>query len=445
MYLEPSAPPLTELLKDEDVHYNCESGCDVEILVGKTKDDLMRIPVHSCKLRVFPVFAAMLSEKYYHTEKVQNGNGYSKLKQISVSNVDGKAFDNLMKFIYKKPVNLQSPEMAIETLKAAHEFLLPELVFACVKQLHQMISLSNVLFIFASVRYLCNDLENLEDLTRNVCVALPKRTHNDHLSAGLEVKNFCVWLLCQCLAFIDVHGAKVLESDEMEELDRPYVAFLLKRDSLDVCETAVFSAIVRWAETECKRQHLPLTPESKRKVLHDLIYFVRYFQMAPWEFQTGPEESGLLKQSEVELIKNVIARRTSPRRFSCSSTTCCTKVKQNNLSEPNNNNDELNQLKAHWNYFSQPRCNRLSKEVGDKRKKSWNAQQFRFRKVGFLIKRICLPCAYGNKHQSSHESEQIMMIKKKEKELARAACARKESSYSTVFDYSLRVFAFFFD
>ncbi|CAL8120193.1 unnamed protein product [Orchesella dallaii] len=444
MYPEPSAPPLEELLKDEDVHYNCESGCDVEILVGKTRDDLMRIQVHSYKLRGFPVFEAMLSEKFYYTEKFQNGNGYSKLKQISVPNVDGNVFDNLMKFVYEKPVNLQSLEMAIETLKAAHEFLLPELVLVCVKQLHQMISLSNVLFIFANARYLCNDLENLEDLTRNVCIPLPKRTHNDHSSAGLEMKNCCVWLLCQCLAFIDVHGDKVLESDEMEELDRPYVAFLLKRDSLDVSETVVFSAIVRWAETQCKRQHLPLTPESKRKVLHDLIYIVRYFQMTPWEFQTGPQESGMLKQSEVELIMSVIAPHTSPPRFSCSSTPCSPKVKQNNLSEPNNNNEEWTKLLAHGNYFSRPRCNRAGREVGDKRKKSGSAQQSKLRKAGFLVRRICLPCAYGKKHQSSHE-EQIMMIKKKEKELARDEGTRKESSFSRVLDYSVRGFAFFFD
>lgn len=52
--------------------------------------------------------------------------------------------------------------MTVETLKAAHEFILPGLVRACVKQLGKMISRSNVLFIFANVRFLCNDLENLE-------------------------------------------------------------------------------------------------------------------------------------------------------------------------------------------------------------------------------------------------------------------------------------------
>jgi len=66
------------------------------------------------------------------------------------------------RFIYKTPVNLQTPEMAVETLKAAHQFMFPELVLICVTQLHQMLSLSNVLYIFANVCFLCNDLENLE-------------------------------------------------------------------------------------------------------------------------------------------------------------------------------------------------------------------------------------------------------------------------------------------
>lgn len=63
---------------------------------------------------------------------------------------------------------------------------------------------------------------------------------------GLEIKGLCVWLLCQSLAFIDIHATHVLESDEMEELDSSYVKILLKRDSLDVSEMAVFSAIIRY-------------------------------------------------------------------------------------------------------------------------------------------------------------------------------------------------------
>jgi len=84
-------------------------------------------------------------------------------------------------------------------------------------------------------------------LTKNTGMPMPKRRHNDHLSAGLEVKGLCLWLLCQCLEFIDVYGAKVLELDEMEELNHSHVAFLIKRDSLDASEFAVFTALLRYA------------------------------------------------------------------------------------------------------------------------------------------------------------------------------------------------------
>lgn len=53
-------------------------------------------------------------------------------------------------------------EVIVETLKVAHQFLLPGLVRICVEHLNKLISLGNVLFVFANVRLLCNDLEKLE-------------------------------------------------------------------------------------------------------------------------------------------------------------------------------------------------------------------------------------------------------------------------------------------
>lgn len=54
-------------------------------------------------------------------------------------------------------------------------------------------------------------------------------------------------LLCECLEFIDAHAVQVLESDDIEDLNRPCLKFLLKRDSLNAPEQAIFYAIVRYA------------------------------------------------------------------------------------------------------------------------------------------------------------------------------------------------------
>lgn len=103
MFPEPSAPLLVDLIKDEEVvvDYNCEEGCDVEFLVGKGDEELIRIPVHSQKLSEYPVFKAMLSESYdvkYNTcVCTGHDGGKRKLRQIRVNWIDRKAFDNVMK------------------------------------------------------------------------------------------------------------------------------------------------------------------------------------------------------------------------------------------------------------------------------------------------------------------------------------------------------------
>lgn len=79
-----------------------------------------------------------------------------------------------------------------------------------------------------------------------VASGLDSNPQDNYFSAGLEMKNLCMRLLSECLAFIDVHASKVLESDEIEELDRSYLKLILQRDSLDASEQAVFSALVRY-------------------------------------------------------------------------------------------------------------------------------------------------------------------------------------------------------
>lgn len=61
-----------------------------------------------------------------------------------------------------------------------------------------------------------------------------------------------------------------------------------------------------WADKECKRRHFPLTCESKRTVLQDLLYLPRYLRMSSSDFLSGPGNSGLLTSDEVETITHLL-------------------------------------------------------------------------------------------------------------------------------------------
>lgn len=91
---EPTAPGL-----ELEHHYGSETGCDVVFLVGPTQETCLRIPAHSHILKnATPVFGAMFSQSFFSEQSSSQGGTDSGSKQIGVPDLDGKAFDNLMKY-----------------------------------------------------------------------------------------------------------------------------------------------------------------------------------------------------------------------------------------------------------------------------------------------------------------------------------------------------------
>ena len=62
---------------------------------------------------------------------------------------------------------------------------------------------------------------------------------------------------------------------------------VLERDTLGIREVRLFNAVVRWAEAECQRQQLQVTPENKRKVLGKALALIRFPLMTIEEFAAG--------------------------------------------------------------------------------------------------------------------------------------------------------------
>ncbi|CAL8142611.1 unnamed protein product [Orchesella dallaii] len=325
---KPSAPRL-ELLEH---HYGSETGCDVVFLVGResSQENCLRIPAHSHVLKeATPVFGAMFSNNFFIQRQQQQQdaglieNGSESTSEtneqnvitpqpIFVSDLDGKAFDNLMKYLYDSQVILQSVETTIETLKAAHKYQCAGLARKCVNHLIGLISVDNVLLISANVAMLCGDFQNLENLCREAkegdSTTFPQLVQRrlSEANSELNIELDCAWLVYNCLSFIDRNAVAVLQSDEIEDLSVSTIHHIMSRDTLDVKEGLVFNALVRWADKECKRQHLPLTSESKRKVLQDLLYLPRYLRMEASDFRSGPAASGLLTPEEVETLTHLI-------------------------------------------------------------------------------------------------------------------------------------------
>ncbi len=67
----------------------------------------------------------------------------------------------------------------------------------------------------------------------------------------------------RCLALIDEHAAEVLDSKGFLNLRKETLKRILKRDSLQVEETRVYKACAKWTESECRRQALEVSAESR--------------------------------------------------------------------------------------------------------------------------------------------------------------------------------------
>ena len=60
----------------------------------------------------------------------------------------------------------------------------------------------------------------------------------------------------------------------------------------------LFKYLLRWAIRECERTGAVVNGESKRLVLGDTLYLIRYLTLSAAEFAAGPAQSGILLQQE---------------------------------------------------------------------------------------------------------------------------------------------------
>lgn len=304
-----------------DSLFDSEAGSDVVFLVGPEQ---WRFPGHKAVLAATnPVFQAML-----------NGPMASEDTTIPIEDVDGRAFDNLLRYLYKESVQLKSVSTALHTLYAAFKYQCGGLVRICVMYLDSQLDSSSVLEVYRHLRVYYNPTvsphANIQDNSSSSQLACspsapPEENigYRDPTAAVLggpyqclptcseditDAMSYCGALHHNCLEFIDLHTKEVLEQEKVEDLDLEGLRLIAERETLTVpLESVLFDALVRWCNRECKRKRLELSTENKRAVLgEDTLYAVRYLLMSSEEFLAGPMQSGLLNQTEINVILGYI-------------------------------------------------------------------------------------------------------------------------------------------
>ncbi|XP_014243375.1 BTB/POZ domain-containing protein 2-like isoform X2 [Cimex lectularius] len=265
--------------------FDREAGSDVTFLVGHGQD-MWRFPGHRSVLsEANPVFKAMLN---FHASSPEG--------VIPIGDVEGKAFDLLLRYLYKEDVHIQSVSTALSTLYAAQKYLCPGLMRHCICYLDQSLDVNNALLIFVHIRFYTGQSKKASAPPMEHLDLPPDQDFED-------MATLCKSLLHNCLLFIDNNAAQILVQEGLEDLPKDSLWEIVERDTLNAPEHIIYAAIERWSSLECKRLCQELSPDNLRSILGDEILFsVRYLLMTQREFFEGPMRGNLLTKAEVTAL-----------------------------------------------------------------------------------------------------------------------------------------------
>nr|CAD7432923.1 unnamed protein product [Timema monikensis] len=286
--------PVPSLIQWDSL-FNSEADSDVIFLVG-LNSELFRFPGHRDVLAAAnPVFRAMLQGTFANEDV------------ITINDVDDRAFDKLLRYMYREEVHLQSVATALSTLQAANKYMCDGLVHTCIEYLDLHLDTATVIDVYQVVNMYASN-----------CTPSAPPLYDDHMlsstscgqhftESNVQVDVDCYnALLHNCLQFIDIHAEKVFQQENIEDLDLKTLTQIAYRDTLGLkSEVTLFKALERWSDHECKRQRLKLSPENRRTVLgRTALYSVRYVLMSSEDFFAGPMQ--LLDEEDARFILALI-------------------------------------------------------------------------------------------------------------------------------------------
>ena len=104
----------------------------------------------------------------------------------------------------------------------------------------------------------------------------------------------------KCLRFIYVNAIDVLKVPNFRDLCKDCVSEIVKADDLLTDETQVYDALVGWANGQCARnqRQLPVNDTTRREVLGDMLFYVRFPLMDVTVFTQRISKSNVLKSEE---------------------------------------------------------------------------------------------------------------------------------------------------
>jgi hypothetical protein len=107
-----------------------------------------------------------------------------------------------------------------------------------------------------------------------------------------------------CWQFIKSNTKQAVASTDFDNISQKTLASLLRCNDLNIVEVELFRAVLKWSDFQCSKKDIEATRESRRSVIGDAIYDLRFLAMNEEEFAQNVATSGLLTAEEIVPIYN---------------------------------------------------------------------------------------------------------------------------------------------
>lgn len=203
-----------------------------------------------------------------------------------IPDADPEAFGEFLRFIYTEDCSV-TEENVMSIVYLATKYIVPALTSKCVKFLGKKVTAESAFELLSQAIHFCAD--------------------------GLEAS---------CWNVIDVDCSNAIKSPAFLKIEHALLCEFLTRETLNVKEVDLFTAIIKWAQFQCESKELEESVENYREVLGSALNLVRFPTMALEEFaSTVVHESKILLQEDIiEIFMQFSGQQPKDTRlpkFSC--------------------------------------------------------------------------------------------------------------------------------
>ena len=123
-------------------------------------------------------------------------------------------------------------------------------------------------------------------------------------------------LVRECVKKISRPIAELVDTEEFLKLDQPALKSILKQDSLNIKEIILFGAVDKWCSCQVEKRKTNGETVTKREVIGDAIYYIRFSTFTILNFFKVCSRSALLSDEEFRELSTRVFWKSE---YGCSS------------------------------------------------------------------------------------------------------------------------------